>query len=259
MGLNPNDHESDLDTATPTPPTRVMARRIDETTAMDPSEIVTRVLAQPAGELRAAARRAGIAPPTPVERVLATAGAWLQTIAIVIWTAVEPVAERAGARMAPAVSALRRRLDPWLAPRLRALQAAWNRRVAPRLTRTAAAIRRGCERVWATLAPARARAVELRPTDQTVDLLALTLIAAACGLAVIAIGVWLETRLSTPVAIIVAALALAAEAWAGRRLSRRGIRDWTAPGLPRTRALHTRRPRYRSATTSNVSRRGSRQ
>jgi hypothetical protein len=131
--------------------------------------------------------------------------------------------------------------------------------VAPRTARTAAAIRRGCERVWARLAPARARAVELRPTDQTIDLLALTLIAAACGLAVIAVGVWLETRLGTTFAVAVAALALAAEAWAGRRLSRRGVRGFPAPGLPPRGTPRARRAGYRSATTSSDSRRGSRQ
>jgi hypothetical protein len=259
MGLYPNDHEPDLDTATPTPPTRVMARRIDETTTMDPSEIVTLVLAQQSGELRAAARRAGLGPPTALERLLTTLGGWLQTVAVVIWTAVEPLVDRAGARLAPALRSLQRTVDPWVGPRLEATHRTWNRRVAPRVARTAAAIRRECERVWAGLAPARARTVELRPTDQTIDLLALTLIAAACGLAVLAVGVWIETRLGATLAVIVAGLALGAEAWAGRRLSRRGVRDWTAPGLPRRGAGRERRSGYRSTTTSSVSRRGSRQ
>ncbi|HUZ83064.1 MAG TPA: hypothetical protein VMU66_00105 [Gaiellales bacterium] len=254
--MHPTDR--DHDTPTPTPPTRVMARRVDETATIDSSEIITLVLAQPVTrDLRTAARRAGVAPPTPLERVLQSLVAALQTIALAVWTAAEPWLERAARRIAPVGRAAWLRLEPRLGPVGGRARASWRRRMSPAIARISAATRRGAARVWADMAPARSRARELRPTEQTVDLVALTLIAAACGLAAISIGVWLVVRLGTAVSVAAAVLAVAAELWAGRRLARRGVRAWPVRG--RTRA-DRRRDRYeRSSTTSSVSRRGSRQ
>lgn len=245
----------DAHTPTPTPPTRVMARRIDETTAMDPSDVVTLVLAQRAGnDLRTAARRAGVVPPTRIERLAGTLVGWLQTAAVTVWAVAEPWSERAGRRIAPVADAGRRRVAPVLDPALARATAVWRSRFSPAVRRAATTARRWRTRAWARLAPARVRATELRPTEQTFDLLAATLLASACGLAALAIGVWFAGRLGTPLGALTAVLALAAEAWAGRRLSRRGVRAW--PIQPRRAS---RRNDYRTSTTRSVSNRGSRQ
>ena len=245
----------DAQTPTPTPPTRVMARRIDETTAMDPSDVVTLVLAQRAGgDLRAAARRAGVAPPTRFERTWRTLVAMLQTVAVTVWAVADPLLDRAGRRIGPVAQAARRRVAPVLDPAIARAVAVWRSRFSPAVERTVETARRWGARVWARLAPARARATELRPTEQTFDLLAATLLAGACGLAAIAIGIWFAGRLGTPLGTLTAVLAVAAELWAGRRLSQRGVRAW-----PIQRRRAARRNDYRASTTRSVSSRGSRQ
>lgn len=245
----------DAHTPTPTPPTRVMARRIDETTAMDPSDVVTLVLAQRAGgDLKAAARRAGAVPPSRFERARRMLVAALQTVAVTVWTVAEPWLDRAGRRIGPVGRTARRRAAPVLDPAIARSLAVWHSRFSPAVERTVETARRWSARVWAGLAPARARATELRPTDQTFDLLAATLLAGACGLAAVAIGIWLAGRLGTPLGTLTAVLAVAAELWAGRRLSRRGVRAWP---IQRRRAAN--RNAYRASTTRSVSSRGSRQ